>query len=112
MNPGDGNPVHVDHIGPGADADTFAAITKMEVLSDGASGYDLVTETQGVVADSLGHITKEAEGQFDVPLSKVTVVTDYRVDSNKLQKKTQVIWVLRAETESGWTDVHTGTTCA
>ena len=43
--------------------------------------------------------------------AEVTVVTDYRVDSNKLQKKTQAVKVISAATESGWTDVHTGTVC-
>ncbi len=44
----------------------------------------------------------------------ITVVTNMQVDgtTRKLQKKTQVITVLPdANTESGWTDVHTGVEC-
>jgi hypothetical protein len=43
-----------------------------------------------------------------------TVVTDYRFDetTGKLQKKTRVLRVISAETESDWTDGHEPGTCS
>jgi len=46
-------------------------------------------------------------------VTEITVQTNYQVDgaSSKLQKKTRTAKVPDPGTESGWTDVHTGTEC-
>ena len=106
------NTFPLNHIGP--DTPTGDPELPGIVLSqeDGTGTIKYLRATYtGITFDSKGHAAGVDETYTQFEFVKVTVVTDYRVDSNKLQKKTRDIYVLYAGTESGWTDVHTGTTC-
>jgi hypothetical protein len=87
-------------------------------VADYASGtatvYDVLGCYRGVTGD-WGFAWQGPDSPNNqivvLQMKKQTVVTDYRVDSNKLQKKTRDLWGIWDNDESAWTDVHTGTTC-
>lgn len=110
----------ISHIGPSsATATVNYTITKVTTVGNYGSLYTFSLPSFSY--DSKGHVTGIATTAIttvfvpDACTIVQTVVTDIRVDGStqKIQKKVRPLLGLWTDDESGWIDVHTGTTtCA
>jgi len=83
------------------------------VVSLSLNGTSLRVTSKPASVDSKGHMRQggASEQYHDLSMEAVTVVTAFRVEGTDLQVKTRTIYVPKADAESDWTTVHTGTEC-
>ncbi len=83
------------------------------VVSLSLNGTSLRVTSKSASVDSKGHMRQDgaSEQYHDLSMEAVTVVTAFRVEGTDLQVKTRTIYVPKADAESDWTTVHTGTEC-
>jgi hypothetical protein len=100
--------IQVTHRNPSEEYWTHDPLASLSV-----SGSNLRVTTRPASVDAKGHMREGgvSEQHHDLALVPVTVVTAFRVEGTDVQVKTRTIYVPKADAESDWTTIHTGTTC-
>ena len=87
---------------------TFSVTTISLITDVEYSGYTITKDVTPDVKVLGGGVTNT---QSVVNFVTRNVLTQFRVDSNKLQTKSRDVYVVDAGVETAWIDVHSGTTC-
>ena len=101
--------IEIKHDVPQAEDSTLDPVISVTV-----DGTSLRITSQPASLDACGHVRRPSSGQqqnHDLALVSATVVTAVQVSGTLLQARTRTIYVPKADAESDWVTIHTGTDC-